>query len=270
MVDGICYTCDISRNEVHVESRICNNTVAPVEKPSTRGIKRKISAVPCANSEPKKKTGSTVMAAEARNIYKKLLHDIDKLVSKSQAEMTSIAEEDLNEISKAMKSTPNELRDRLNNHEKIDKKNVKKKVSQKKANVASIDKVNNPSTSVKVPIKKKIAKPNSEPNEVGKKCPQSSSSNLTRKPVRSRSGTRATFGRKRRKKLGKPKKKAKAFSAAVDDDTGCLSDTNGNVSDDEYELGDRLFTNRRQVSGLLFVSNYSTSYWLLISFFFSE
>jgi hypothetical protein len=40
---------------------------------------------------------------ESRYVHKKLLQDIEKLVSKSQREMNVIADEDLNEISKILK-----------------------------------------------------------------------------------------------------------------------------------------------------------------------
>lgn len=105
------------------------------KKPIARTLKRKIS-VP-GDLETKRRAGSTVMAAEARSIYKKLLQDIDKLVHKSQDEMNSIAEEDLNEIAKAIKNTPDY---RIN--QKSEKKNVKKRTPVKKRNEKPIPKSN--------------------------------------------------------------------------------------------------------------------------------
>lgn len=84
--------------------------------------------------EPRtKRTGSTVIAAEARNAYKKLLQDIDKLVSKSQEEMARIAEDDLYEISKAIRvRTPQSCNSTLNANDSSEVPPVKKKRGRKK------------------------------------------------------------------------------------------------------------------------------------------
>ncbi len=119
VVDGVTYTCNISPNHVDEENNLNANNVKVEEKESTDEAKVdnipnpvKIEPMDEQNDSSSiqsktKKTSSIAGAAETRSIYKKLLHDIDRLVSKSQEEMTSIAEEDLNEIARSLKSSVN-------------------------------------------------------------------------------------------------------------------------------------------------------------------
>lgn len=111
VVDGICYTCDLSSRNVSLENDLNFMNSSESEEESvddqhsvSRPPERKsVSSTVAAGTAGFRRGGSAVVAAETRNVYKKLLNDIDKLVTKSQEEMALIAEEDLNEISRAVK-----------------------------------------------------------------------------------------------------------------------------------------------------------------------
>lgn len=62
---------------------------------------------------------------ESRNLFKKLMTDIDKLITKSKKEMASIAEEDLNEIARAVKASADT--NRATKESSVDRQKVKKR-----------------------------------------------------------------------------------------------------------------------------------------------
>lgn len=113
VVDGVWYTCDISSQYISEENdlNILNNSESDdknndEQNSISRPVKRsKIKSARSATIDSVRsgREGSAIIAVETRNVYKKLLSDIDKLVTKSQEEMALIADEDLNEINKAIK-----------------------------------------------------------------------------------------------------------------------------------------------------------------------
>lgn len=103
LVDGIHYTCNISANssvKVVLESNMIKTSTSNSRrihklssKPTTKNVE---------NTEREKKTRSSVTAAETRSQCKKLLQKIDTIARKTH-DVTSFAEEDLNEIARNVK-----------------------------------------------------------------------------------------------------------------------------------------------------------------------
>lgn len=138
-MDGITYTCDIS--SPRKSDKICWKTSA-VDKVDSVVVKK--SCAKQSNDLPadkvikpaeKLKPDPTIVVpsisrtkpsgTESRNLFKKLMTDIDKLILKSKKEMASIAEEDLNEIARAVKASADA--NRASKEWGADKQKVKKK-----------------------------------------------------------------------------------------------------------------------------------------------
>lgn len=119
VVDGITYTCDIScpteSDKIYSETSAFDRVDSVVDEKSFTKESNDVPAEKVIEPAEKLKPDPTTVAPsisrtkpsglESRNLFKKLMTDIDKLIVKSKKEMASIAEEDLNEIARAMKAS---------------------------------------------------------------------------------------------------------------------------------------------------------------------
>lgn len=254
-MDGVCYTCDISRNTnenpliTHQPPESSNPSVPKCAK---RTLKKKPTDVTSSISRnvQSKRTGSAVTTTETRSSYKKLLNDIDKLVSKSQQEMAAIADEDLNEISKAIKNAPTEIRNNQNGQISRRKVPRVKQIGAKR----KVEEINDDPGPVKIP--RKIKPParlveafedaaNSNEGQKLARARPSTSGKLT-KPRR-RAPQTAARPKTRPKRSEKSKQKKLSNNEVNADDTSPQLDPQCNLSDDEYLLGDNFFMNPKRV-----------------------
>ncbi|XP_065207865.1 uncharacterized protein LOC135836767 isoform X2 [Planococcus citri] len=251
-VDGVCYTCDISRNTNEkpiIKITKPDTPIAP--KPVTKPQQKKkptnnSSTVPC--NVQSKRIGSTVTAAETRSSYKKLINDIDKLVSKSQQEMAAIADEDLNEISKAINNTPAVIE--TNEDVSIAKQRIQrvKRPSAKRKEAYEIDDDPKPSKMSRKskPASKQTIAVNDDatpPNEV--QTTSNTESVQVRKLTKPRRRTQAsaTSRARPRQPENSVKTEQKSNNNVNAHDIGDPSIPQTDCSDDEYLVGDNFLAN---------------------------